>query len=42
MTASDAISYGIVDRVVDINAQAIDSVLTNDEWDSAAGLIQSS
>lgn len=42
MTASDAISYGIVDRVVDRNAQAIDSVLTNDEWDSAAGLIQSS
>jgi hypothetical protein len=41
MTAQDAIAYGIVDKVVDKNAQAIDNVLSNDQWDSEAGLVKS-
>ena len=41
MTAQGAIAYGIVDKVVDKSAQAIDSVLSNDQWDSEAGLVKS-
>jgi ATP-dependent Clp protease protease subunit len=41
MTAQDAIAYGIVDKVVDKSSQAIDNVLSNDQWDSEAGLVKS-
>lgn len=40
MTANDAISYGIVDKVIDKSAEAIDSVLSGDQWDNAAGLVK--
>ena len=40
MTAGDAIAYGIIDKVVDKSAQAIDSVMSNDAWDSEAGLVK--
>jgi len=41
LTAKDAIAYGIVDKVVDKNSRAIDSVLSGDAWDDAAGLVSS-
>lgn len=40
MTAKDAIAYGIIDKVVDKDSQAIDAVLSTDQWDSAAGLVR--
>ena len=40
MTAEDAIAYGIIDKIVDKNSQAIDTVLSTDQWDSAAGLVR--
>ena len=42
MTAQDAVSYGIVDKVIDKTSKAIDEVLNPDQWDSAAGLVKSS
>lgn len=41
LTAKDAIAYGIVDKVVDKNSRAIDSVLSGEAWDDAAGLVSS-
>lgn len=42
MTAKDAISYGIIDRVVERDSKAIADVMSADAWDSAAGLVQKS
>lgn len=42
MTAKDAIAYGIADKVIDKPSETIDSVLSTNEWDSAAGLVQRS
>lgn len=40
MTAKDAIAYGIIDKIVDKDSQAIDAVLSTEQWDSAAGLVR--
>ena len=41
MNAQAAIAYGLVDKVIDKDAQAIDQVLNTDGWDNAAGLVKS-
>ena len=41
MNAQAAIEYGLVDKVIDKDAQAIDQVLSTDGWDNAAGLVKS-
>ena len=44
MTASDAIQYGIVDKIVerDADSKTIADVMNASEWDNAAGLVQKS
>jgi len=42
MDAKAAIAYGIIDKVIDKNSQGIDKILSNDQWDTAAGLVKSS
>jgi ATP-dependent protease ClpP protease subunit len=40
LTATDAIKYGIIDKIVDKSAKAIDEVLNSESWDKAAGLVK--
>lgn len=44
MTANDAIRYGIVDKIVERDAESktIADVMNASEWDNAAGLVQKS
>ena len=42
MDAKAAIAYGLVDKIIDRDAQAIDQVLSTDGWDNAAGLVKQS
>lgn len=44
MTANDAIQYGVVDKIVERDAESktIADVMNASEWDSAAGLVQKS
>ena len=35
-----AIEYGLVDKIVDKSAKAIDEVLNTESWDKAAGLVK--
>ena len=40
LTAQAAIEYGLVDKIVDKSAKAIDEVLNTESWDKAAGLVK--
>ena len=39
LTAHAAVEYGIVDKIIDKSAKAIDEVLNTESWDKAAGLV---
>ena len=40
LTAHAAVEYGIVDKIIDKSAKAIDEVLNTESWDKAAGLVK--
>jgi|TARA_B110000977_G_scaffold185784_1_gene250962 ATP-dependent Clp endopeptidase proteolytic subunit ClpP len=40
MDAKAAIAYGLVDKIIDKDSQAIDQVLSTDGWDNQAGLVK--
>jgi ATP-dependent Clp protease protease subunit len=40
MSAQDAIDYGIIDKIIQKDSNAIDKVMNVEEWDSAAGLVR--
>jgi ATP-dependent protease ClpP protease subunit len=42
MSAEDAIAYGIIDKIIQKDSNAIDKVMNVNEWDNAAGLIRAS
>jgi len=40
MSAQDAIEYGIIDKIIQKDSNAIDKVMNVEEWDRTAGLVR--